>query len=360
MTTSLNDTISSASSKSGISKLSIVIPCYNYGHFLGPCLDSVLAQTGVEIQAIVVDDASTDRSTSVAADYAKKDSRVQLISLSKNVGMVPAMNVGLREISGDYFVKLDADDLLPPGSLQRSVAMLQQHPSVGFVYGRVRHFAGEQPRPRPAYPRWKVWSGPEWLARRCQLAVNCISQPEAMIRSSTLKAVGDYNAGLPHTSDLEMWLRLATVSDVGRINGADQGYYRVHPDSMQRTVNSGPFKDLVGRRDSFLSALAIAGNRLANVSNLEATVRTKLAAQALDHACWTYDRDRTDPELEEKLIEFAIATSPIATTLPEWHRLEKHRHRGRRSRWAPSSLLAAAIRRTRGEIGYFRWIRTGV
>jgi glycosyltransferase involved in cell wall biosynthesis len=344
-----------------MARVDVVIPCYNYGHFLTDCVQSVLAQQGVEVNALVIDDGSTDRSAAVASALCERDARVRLISLPKNVGMIPAVNRGIDEVTGDYFVKLDADDLLPPGSLKRSISLLERHPNVGFVYGRPHHFTGAvPPRSRTGRQRWTIWTGAEWFALRCHVGVNCISQPEAVIRSSTLRMVGPYNAQLPHTSDLEMWLRLASVSDVGRINGVDQGYYRVHPDSMQRTVNSGPLVDLTGRRDAFLSACAAAGNRVANISSLEATVRRKLAAQALDYACWTYDRDRTDPALEDQLIEFAVSTSPAATTIPEWRRLQKHRQRGRRSRWAPGSLMAAAIRRSRGEISRFRWSRTGV
>jgi hypothetical protein len=79
------------------------------------------------------------------------------------------------------------------------------------------------PRPRWVLPRWVVWPGAEWFALRCRLGVNCISQPEAVIRSSVLREIGGYNARLPHTSDIEMWLRLSAAADVGRINGVDQG-----------------------------------------------------------------------------------------------------------------------------------------
>jgi glycosyltransferase involved in cell wall biosynthesis len=362
VTTSFNDRrLSVLPKRDVVPTVSIVIPCYNYGRFLGPCLTSVLAQTGVELRVLVIDDASIDDSASVATEYANKDSRVELIALPKNVGMIRAVNRGLSEARGDYFVKLDADDLLPQGSLRRSVALLESYPDVGFVYGRPHHFSGDVPPPRSGRPRWKIWPGAEWLTLRCELGFNCISQPEAVIRSSTLQMVGEYNVRLPHTSDLEMWLRLAAVSDVGRINGVDQGYYRVHPDSMQRTVNSGPLADLIGRREAFLSALAAAGDRLSwTATYLQETLRRRLATQALDYACWTYDRDRVDRDLEHKLIEFAVSTYPAATVLPEWRRLQRRRQRGRRSRWAPGSLLAAAIRRSRSEIGHFRWLRTGV
>jgi glycosyltransferase involved in cell wall biosynthesis len=343
-----------------MTRVDVVVPCYNYSHFLTACVESVLAQEGVEVSVLVVDDGSTDRSAAIARALAAQDSRVRLIALPRNVGMIPAVNRGIDEITGEYFVKLDADDLLPPGSLKRSIALLERYPNVGFVYGRPRHFTGAVPGPRRGRPRWTVWSGAEWFALRCRLGVNCISQPEVVIRGSALREVGGYNVGLPHTSDVEMWLRLSTMSDVGRINGVDQGYYRVHPNSMQRTVNTGLMTDLVGRREAFISTFAAAGDRLRGAAELEAMVRRKLAAEALDDACRAYDRDEVDPRLEDRLVDFAMTTYPAAASLPEWSGLQKRRKRGRQSRWMPRSLLAAAIRRSRYEIAHLRWVRTGV
>jgi glycosyltransferase involved in cell wall biosynthesis len=344
-----------------MARVDVVIPCYNYGHFLEACVQSVLEQEGVDVSVLVVDDGSTDRSVAVARALAVKDSRVRLITLQRNVGMVAAVNRGIGQITGEYFVKLDADDLLPPGSLKRSIELLDRYPNVGFVYGRPRHFTGAvPPRPRGGRPRWTIWSGPEWFALRCRLGVNCISQPEAVIRTSTLRTVGEYNSALPHTSDLEMWLRLAAVSDVGRINGVDQGYYRVHPDSMQRTFNSGALADLLGRREAFLSALFVGGTRLSGVVQLEATVRRSIAAQALDYACWTHDRDRVEATLDDQLIDFAVSTYSAADTLRAWHGLQRRRQRGRQSRWAPGSLMARLLHRIYGTFAYYRWVRTGV
>jgi hypothetical protein len=172
--------------------------------------------------------------------------------------------------------------------------------------------------------------------------------------------VGEYNIGLPHTSDLEMWLRLATVSDVGRVNRVVQSCVRVHPNSMQRTVNSGRLTDLVGRRDAFVSALLGVRERLSGAFELETTVRQRLAKEALDEACRAYEGDRVDASLENKLIEFAIATFPDARTLAEWHRLEKRRRQGRRSWWTIGSRAGAAFRRARLQIAYFRRLRTGI
>jgi glycosyltransferase involved in cell wall biosynthesis len=346
--------------RTSMATVDIVITCYNYGRFLKASVGSALAQRDVDVRVLIVDDASPDGSAAVAARLAEQDRRVRLIALPRNVGMIGAVNLGLREIDGDYFVKLDADDLLTPGSLARSVKLLDRHPEVGFVYGRPRNFTGEfTPRRSFGFPRWKIRRGAEWLALRYRAATNCISQPEAMIRRATLQTVGDYNPKLPHTSDLEMWLRLAAVADVGRINGVDQGCYRIHPDSMQRTVNAGYVTDLLGRRAAFLSVLEADDGRLP-AAELEDTVRLGLALQAVDAICRAYDRDCVDRTEEEQLQAFALETYPECVRRPEWAGLQRRRQRGRCNKWAPGSLLAAALRRGRLEMAEYRRLSTGL
>jgi hypothetical protein len=343
------------------STVTVLIPCYNYAHYLEQCVRSVLDQANVEVDVLIIDDASTDRSADVASAMARQDSRVRLVSLPRNIGMVPAVNYGLNRVIGDYFVKLDADDMLTPGSLQRSLSLFERYPNLGFVYGKPLHFTGDvPPKARVGKPQCTIWSGTHWLALRYQRAVNCISQPEAVIRTSALRQVGPYNTNLPHTSDLEMWLQLSAIAPVGRINRVDQGYYRVHSGSMQRTVNAGLLKDFVGRRDAFLNALSAVGDRTHFAPALEKTVRKELARQALDCCCRAFDRERVAAVPVLELAEFAFATFPASATLPEWKGLERRRRQGMRSRWSPDSLIFSVMRRTREEVAHLRWVRTGV
>ena len=72
--------------------VSILIPCHNYGRFLPSSVGSALTQTDVAIEVVIVDDASTDDSKSVAADLARSDLRIRLIALSENIGVIRAMN----------------------------------------------------------------------------------------------------------------------------------------------------------------------------------------------------------------------------------------------------------------------------
>jgi glycosyl transferase family 2 len=338
-----------------------VVPAYNYARYLGECAQSVLTQRDVEARLLIVDDCSSDETPQVTAALAASDSRVAVIRNERNRGHIPSVNEGLRHVRTEYVVKLDADDLLAPGALARATALLEAHPQVGFAYGRPEHFSGPAPRPADVPTRsWTVWRGRDWIGARCRGACNVISQPEVVIRTSTLRDVGAVAETLPHTSDLHTWMRLAAVGDVGRVNGPVQGCYRVHDASMQRTVHAGVMLDLHGRRDAFAAAFAAEAGALPDAPRLHAMARRRLAADALDRACRAYDRGRTSTVPVDELVAFALDVWPDAPALAEWRALARRRAMGAaRARRHPRFLTDAVVRRARDELGRRRWLRTG-
>jgi glycosyltransferase involved in cell wall biosynthesis len=343
-------------------RVSVAVTSYNYGRYLADCLDSVLAQEGVDLEAIVVDDASTDETAVIAERYAQRDSRVTLIRHEENQGHIATFNDGLRAASGDYVLKLDADDMLAPGGLARAAAVLDERPEVGLAYGRPHHFEGSPPRlAAETATGCVVWPGRDWLAERCRTGRNCISNPEVLVRRSLLEQHGYCDARLPHTFDFEMWMRLAAVSDVARLEGAVQGLYRVHGASMQRTVNSGAISDHGGRRDAFDVVFAGPASGLAGAEELHARARERIARQALDYASHAYDRGRADREPIEELVELALETWPDSTSLPEWRGLARRRRVGERyAHRLPPFVAKAALRRVRNERRWARWRRHGI
>jgi hypothetical protein len=298
--------------------VTVVVPCHNYGHYLPRALGSVLAQPGVDVDAIVIDDASTDGSATVVSALAGADGRVRAIVHERNRGHIATYNEGLEQATGDYVVLLSADDALTPGSLQRATALLEAEPSVGFVYGHPVVFADEPPPAPTAVRSWTVWSGEEWIARRCRAGRNCIMNPEVVVRTSVQRAIGGYDARLPHSGDLEMWMRAASVADVGRVNGPGQGYYRVHADSMQRTVHAGLVADLEGRLDAFAKVLVGPGACLARGEELFATARRALALAALGYARLAYEHGRTALEPVDEYLAFAERVWPPARQSRQW------------------------------------------
>ena len=93
--------------------ISIIVPVYNVEDYLRQCLDSIIAQTYTEWEAILVDDGSTDRSGEICDEYAKKDSRCKVYHLS-NGGVSRARNYGIKQACTDWFTFMDSDDWIEP------------------------------------------------------------------------------------------------------------------------------------------------------------------------------------------------------------------------------------------------------
>ena len=96
---------------------SIVIPVYNVEPYLKECLDSVLAQTCSNFEAVCVNDGSTDGSLAILEDYAASDSRIRIIT-QPNGGLSAARNTGMDSATGDYLLFLDSDDWIEPNALE--------------------------------------------------------------------------------------------------------------------------------------------------------------------------------------------------------------------------------------------------
>ena len=189
-----------------MTSVSVLVPCYNYGHFLEDAVTSVLDdQEGVDVRALILDDASPDDSADMARKIAARDPRVEVTVHTANIGNIATYNEGLLDwADGDYCVLVSADDRLTPGALRRARDLLDTHPGVGFVYGLSLWFRHDAPLPsaRTRVRGWSVWPGQWWLERRFRQAENPITSPEVVVRTSLQKRVGGYDARLPH---LETW-----------------------------------------------------------------------------------------------------------------------------------------------------------
>lgn len=309
----------------------VVIPCYNYAHFLPACVHSVLDQPGVDVRVLVIDDTSSDSTPEVMAELMAADKRVEGYRHKINKGHIATYNEGLLDwASADYTVLLSADDLLAPGALQRAAEVFEQNPEVGMVYGRVVYYRDHNALPKVTQlpTSSKVWRGEEWIENRFRSSRNVISSPEVVVRTKIQQKVGGYRADLPHAGDLEMWLRIAAVSDIGYVSGKPGAYYRVHENSMMRTTFKSVFADLEQRRDVF--DLVLEQNpRLP--ARLKTLAHKAIASDALWRAVRLHDRDQLDGT-ESELVDFARETYPRLEELPEYKALL------RRQKFSPAFL----------------------
>jgi hypothetical protein len=348
-------------SEGGVSSVSVIIPSYNYAHFLPGCVASVLSQQGVDVEVLVIDDCSSD-DTYPVGQYLSRDSRVTFRRHDVNCGHIATYNEGIEWASGDYLAILSADDLLTPGALSRAAAALDANPGAGFVYGRPVYFLTNDALPpaRVGRPEPQLWVGRDWIARRCKTATSCISSPEVVVRTSLQRQLGGYRPDLPHAGDVEMWLRFAAHSDVIYLRHVDQAYYRRHPQSMMRTQFASPIADLRQRRDAFESLFTEWGSCIVDSAALQDRASAALAREALQQACRALDREypRTDAE---DLVTFALETSPRAhSSLGYWGYRWRRRLGAPWSRWLRPLLLTSYLRRVQSLLWWRHWREFGV
>jgi glycosyltransferase involved in cell wall biosynthesis len=177
--------------------VSIVVPCLNSGATLGETLSSALAQTWTDVEIIVVDDGSTDLAT--LATLKNLPERVRLLR-EEHSGASGARNRGIRAARGEFVLPLDADDLIEPDYVARSVAVLRQRPDVGIVYCHADRFgAVEGP-----------WRLPDWSLEA--MLVDNIIFVSALFRRSDWESVGGFDESLRRgAEDWDFWLRLISL-----------------------------------------------------------------------------------------------------------------------------------------------------
>ena len=180
--------------------VSVVIPCFNQGHFLADAIDSVRGQSFQAAELIVVDDGSTDQTRTVARRYAD----VRYLS-QPNFGLARARNRGTRAARGEFLVFLDADDRLRPGALQAGIREVEAHPSAALVYGRGQRI-DEAGRPLPTSAPEPLGSDAyEGLLRR-----NPIWTPAlAMFRREICGGALQFNPAVDASADYDLYLRLS-------------------------------------------------------------------------------------------------------------------------------------------------------
>lgn len=202
----------------GDHRVSVVIPCYNHGKFLGEAIGSVRAQEYPDLDIIVVNDGSTDLQTLSVFDALDKD--VVLIEQS-NKGLAAARNRGIQEAAGEFILPLDADDRIGPGFIQQAVAAMAKDHEVGIVYGQTELFGSKTgPWRKPDYAM------PEMLFENMIVA-------SALYRKSDWESVGGYRPAMTHAwEDWDFWLALINLGrKVVRLKDVTF-YYRISEESM--------------------------------------------------------------------------------------------------------------------------------
>jgi glycosyltransferase involved in cell wall biosynthesis len=301
---------------------------------------------------LIIDDASTDNTSQVASTLASEDSRVEIRRHATNRGHIATYNEGLEWASGDYNLLLSADDLLADGALLRASRLMDSHPDVGLVYGRVVWFRTDYPQPAVepdcADDGFAVISGMEWLEWLCKGGENPITSPEAIVRTRLQKELGGYRRQLPHTADMEMWMRFAVRSNVGKLEAA-QAYYRIHGQNMSEAYaeksegSKLKFKtrDFLERKAAFDLLFREQRQALADCDRLERLAHEGLAWSAFWYAHKLFDQG--DSSSCQDFLGLASEFFPGIAVRREWSRMQWKQRMGPRA-WSKLSHVVRALR----------------
>jgi len=194
--------------------VSVIIPCFNYARYLPAAIDSLLNQTYVNWEAIIINDGSTDETEKIASKFSETDSRIKYIHLEHR-GPSSARNAGLKTAQGEFIQFLDADDLLEARKLEAQIKFFNEHPGADIVYGNVRYFSDRKPNEHllsmDGYNReWmpKVsGKGDEILKFLIQSNIMVISSP--LLRRRVIEITGVFDDNLRASEDWDIWIRCA-------------------------------------------------------------------------------------------------------------------------------------------------------
>jgi glycosyltransferase involved in cell wall biosynthesis len=339
-----------------VSSIDVMVPCYDYGRFLRECVESILSQSGVDIRVLIIDDASPDNTAEIGEQLAQEDARVSFYRHSGNKGHIATFNEGIEWASADYFLLISADDFLFPGALGRAVGLMNRHPEVGFTFGKVVDFiltdGGYVSQPQTFVNKVitqitdnlesRTLSGIEFLKLiDASRSINIVRTPTAVVRTELQKRAGGYLSELPHSADMEMWLRLSAHASVGILNEY-QAASRYHGGNMQfNYYKAKGLADLEQRKEAFECFFKAYSHTLPEAQQLHGRLLSHLGLQAVGQASHAF----SDKEvaLSEQLAEFALSIYPeVKKSLP-WAIFTCKRLIGVEL----SSCLAPVIRRIR-------------
>lgn len=212
----------------------VVVPCYNYARFLERCVRSALDQEGADVRVLIIDDCSSDDSALVGQRLASEDSRVEFRRHEQNKGHIATYNEGLIGwAKADYCMLLSADDALAPGAFKRALRVFEASQDVGLVYGLACIITRDDQFEFPGnndFETTQIVAGRDFLKLCCESG-NPVPTPAAIVRTDWQQRLGGYRSDLPHTGDLEMWMRFARNGSVGIVHSV-QAEYRMHGSNM--------------------------------------------------------------------------------------------------------------------------------
>ncbi len=198
-----------------MSPISVVMPVFNAEQFVGIAIDSVLRQTYVDFELIVVNDGSTDKSLQVINEHIRNDKRGKVFSTTTNRGVVAASNTGLAEAKGTYIFRMDADDVSHPERFSAQMEYLEAHPECVALGTRVL-LADQDLMPMLELPA-KLTHDDIDATNLSNVGGSALCHGTVGMRRDAALAIGGFREGYDCAEDLDLYLRLAEIGQLAAL-----------------------------------------------------------------------------------------------------------------------------------------------
>lgn len=189
--------------------VSVLMVNYNHADTIEKAVKSVLNQTYSKIQLIIVDDGSTDDSVEIVKNI--KDSRIELYEEKENRQICAVTNIGMKKVRGEYFARIDSDDLWMKNKLEVQLGYLKDHPEceICFTHAKIideNDCIIDSELEKLYAVRYKKQE--EWLETFFFLG-NCLSMTSVLMKTSLMIETGEFNVSYRQLHDFEYWIRIA-------------------------------------------------------------------------------------------------------------------------------------------------------
>jgi len=314
--------------------VSVLMPNYNHAHYLPRALDAILAQTWADLEIIVVDDASTDNSRDVIAEYSRRDPRVRSIFLAENAGVNHAVVRALEVAEGEFICCAAADDFVAPNFFECCVTQMNRHPEAGLSFSDPTEFY-EKDGTKIHYPLHltdkPTFYPPDALVALFGRNYFHISSNTGLFRASAFRQAGGFDPDLHWMSDWFLVHVLACRHGACylpqsltflTVRGDSYSAQSLRDSSAQRPMlmkvlgrfATPAYADVIKR---FQDAALIPEYRLRTLYWLLASplgrqwVTPRLAARIVGRGLWSYIRPLASPGLRRRLrkLQNALARS---------------------------------------------------
>ncbi len=190
-------------------KVSVLLPVFNAQSTLAECMKSILSQSFVDFECIVINDGSTDYSEEIISSF--HDERIVYIRNEKNLKLIQTLNLGLKMAQGEYIVRMDADDIMRTNRLERQVTFMDNNPDI-ILSGSFYHSFGKIQKNITSLPIT------DEELRLLLIYTSPFCHPTTIIRRSVLLShLIKYDQDFIHAEDYKLWFDLSQIGKIANL-----------------------------------------------------------------------------------------------------------------------------------------------